>query len=221
MGVSHPANTTGVHPPKSGGPAAILAGGHNIAEPSQNPQEPPERAPARATGQADFWGMFDRLAKAVPSPMRKVTRWKAARSAWSRRTRKITPEAIVAVGEQWAGDADVLRRHVLPGLEVWLDEMLPDLLAAAGAGGTEDLRPALAPLRLLEGAPEAVIDLIVTHKGDAWVRSWLDGARWDDEASAIVCRLGTQADKISNDLGRELRALGVTITGPSAIRAAE
>lgn len=47
--------------------------------------------------------------------------------------------------------------------------------------------------------------------GDEGVRSWLDPNAWDAHARAIVCQLNFTADRLTRDLRKDLKALGVTV----------
>ncbi len=175
----------------------------------------PKSARARGGGKGDssveFWKIFDAIGFAVPAPMRKITQWTKAKSAYSRLSRKVTPEAMLAAAKRFAADPDVMKREVLPGLEVWLVEMLPawlDDASAVAALPAAPIRPAI-----LADAPDTVREIALS-RGDAWARSWLTGAVWDGERQAIICRLQLSADRVTSEIGRELKALGVGVLGP-------
>lgn len=218
-GASPAAKTEADRPPKSAPPAANLAGGY-IEEPSKEPSENPKRAPARDGGADYFWEMFNQVCEAVPPPMRKVTKFKSARSIWAKigHQRKYRPEAVLAAAQRFGADPDMRRRQVHVGLEVWLVESMAEWLPREGGANPVIVR---GPLDLLPGAPDDVVELIVNAKGEAFARSYLHGARWNGDASQIECSLSIRADTLTRELGRELRERGVTVIGPASIQAAE
>lgn len=57
----------------------------------------------------------------------------------------------------------------------------------------------------------AVRGIAVKRLTEEGARSWLDQNAWDPDAKAIVCQLGFTADRLSRDLGRDLRPLGVSV----------
>ncbi len=47
--------------------------------------------------------------------------------------------------------------------------------------------------------------------GEEGVRSWLDDSAWDSLGRIVVCPRSFTADRLSRDIGRDLKAIGVTI----------
>lgn len=180
---------------------------------------PPEGAQARAGGEGSgsglgFWPAWNRIGEIMPRPMRVATKWKLAKSAWSKVARKVGHERLVAAMAAFAADPAVAKRDILPGLDVWLrDETFLGYLPNGEAATAARLAEA-APAPMLAGAPADVLDLVLS-RGEDFARSYLTGATWDEARQAIVCARQIAADKLRDRLGQALRARRVMILGPA------
>lgn len=68
------------------------------------------------------------------------------------------------------------------------------------------------PVRTFAPFPcRAVRDAVVGRLSEGGARSWLDPHAWDGESRTIVTRLSGAYDKLTQDCGRELKALGVRV----------
>jgi hypothetical protein len=65
------------------------------------------------------------------------------------------------------------------------------------------LRPTFQSLEVREVARKRL--------GEEGVRSWLDASAWDPAGRVVVCPLGFTADHLAREIGRDLKAIGVTV----------
>lgn len=147
---------------------------------------------------------FDAALTAYPVSGQRVTSEPAARAAWAE---ALTPaggvERLTAAVRAFAADPVLKRRdYGAPSFQRWL-----------GEGRWRAYLPATeaATVRAVWTGPEDVAAIVGGVMGPGPLASYFEPARWDGERRAIVTRTGFAADRLRQDAGRALRAIGVSI----------
>jgi hypothetical protein len=91
--------------------------------------------------------------------------------------------------------------------ECWLEGGDP-------AGEQSQAAPSHGFSRNSFAGPAELRSAIVSERGEAWVVSWIDPCGWDDAGKALIPNSGYAADRIRQELLRQLRSWGVGITQP-------
>jgi len=135
------------------------------------------------------------------SPDRVERAWAAAVT----RTGFASGQLLTAVRAAVARDPDFGRGKAM-NLDRWLDEgRFASWLKAAAPDATA------GSARKIWAGPEAVRDAVADAMGAGAVVSYLDPATWDGEAKAILTAGRTAADRLRQDAGRALKALGIKV----------
>mgnify|MGYP003574935900 CR=1 FL=1 len=133
------------------------------------------------------------------SPVRVAASWAAALE----RTGLDEAALLAAVVEAVKRDPDFGRDRAM-NLHRWLDEDRFRMWLA------ERTRDAGQARRTWDG-PEAVRDAVVAAMGESGAVAYVDPARWDEAARAVVARTATAARRLRDGAAKALKALNVRI----------
>lgn len=157
-----------------------------------------------ASARAESDDGFAAALAAYPVSGQRVTSEPAARTAWAE---VLTPaggiERLSAAVRAFAADPVLKRRdYGAPSFQRWL-----------GEGRWRAYLPgeAAAPVRAAWTGPEDVAAAVAAVMGPGPRASYFDPARWDGERRAIITRTGYAADRLRDQAGRALRAIGVSV----------
>lgn len=127
------------------------------------------------------------------------------------RTRAATSDELIAAAQRYAIQTHGRDLAMVKNPTTWLQRECwkPDGERASteGAAASTPLgftRPEFA-------GPARVRALVVSERGEAWARSWLDPCGWDEAASQIIPRSALAADRIRQELRRQLHDAGITV----------
>lgn len=126
------------------------------------------------------------------------------RSAWDKQLAFVDEAELGAIALHFLATSDDVKRGRAPRLAIWLSEQRWRGYQLAAAKSATPIAAGAA-----WDGPPAIPAMIRERKGEAYLGSWLAGARWDVERRALLTRTGVAADTLKADLGAALAALGV------------
>lgn len=152
----------------------------------------------------EFWVVFPNKVEEAPS--RRIF------DAIVRKGRA-SPETLIEAAAQYANEVRGRDRKLVKHPTTWLTrECWLDVEKPSGNMRSPPV-PQGSPRTVFVG-PSEIRTAVVEVRGEAWAQSWLDPSGWDGDTKEIIPRSGFAGDRIRQELGRHLRAWGLSVGAP-------